>query len=196
MPDSEGDRVRKRPARPPELTDRRAQRTKHALVSAFVSLFFEAPYDRITVGAIARRAEVSRSTFYEHYVDKEDLLSASLRTPLTGLAASVDEGGDARLVRRALEHFWQNRAQARRLLAGGSRRAIARVLAGMVEERLASAAPRVSARTRRVVAVAVAEAQLGTIAAWLRGETGAGVTEVADVIHVLCRGGVRAALGA
>jgi AcrR family transcriptional regulator len=60
------------------VEDRRIQRTREALRSAFMSLLKEREWDQIRVQDICDRANVGRSTFYNHYVDKEGLLSGSL----------------------------------------------------------------------------------------------------------------------
>jgi AcrR family transcriptional regulator len=54
--------------------DRRIERTRRQIKDALVSLMLEKDYDRITVQEIIDRADIGRSTFYAHYVDKEDLL--------------------------------------------------------------------------------------------------------------------------
>lgn len=54
-------------------TDRRVLRTRDTLGDALVKLIHEKPFDDITVQEILDRAGVSRSTFYEHYRDKDDL---------------------------------------------------------------------------------------------------------------------------
>jgi AcrR family transcriptional regulator len=165
--------------------DARIERTRAAVAGAFVSLFFERPYDRITVGAIVARAKVGRSTFYEHFVDKEDVLAATIRRPFLALAACAEREALPAVV-GALEHFAQNGNQARMVFAGESRRAIGRVLASMIEERLVTK----GAAERKVAAIAIAEAQLGVIGAWLRGETGASAAETARVIHRIARAAV------
>ena len=58
--------------------DRRATRTRRALLNAFVGLILERRYDEITVAAIIARADVGRSTFYEHFRSKDDLLHESM----------------------------------------------------------------------------------------------------------------------
>jgi len=54
--------------------DRRVQRTRHALHGALMEIILEKRYDKITVQDIIDRADVGRSTFYAHFLDKDDLL--------------------------------------------------------------------------------------------------------------------------
>ena len=57
-----------------EKQDRRTRRTRQLLRGAFVALLKEKRYEDVSVQDIIERADVARSTFYVHYVDKEDLL--------------------------------------------------------------------------------------------------------------------------
>jgi len=54
--------------------DRRVQKSRQAIRDAFVALMKEKDFDHITVQDIAERANVSRKTFYLHFLDKYDLL--------------------------------------------------------------------------------------------------------------------------
>src|SRR5882762_5502953 len=54
-------------------TDRRVVRTRDVLGDALMALIREMPFESITVQHVLDRAGVSRSTFYEHYEDKNDL---------------------------------------------------------------------------------------------------------------------------
>ena len=54
--------------------DRRVQRTRALLLSALLDLIVEQGYDKVTVQDIVDRANVGRSTFYKHYLDKRELL--------------------------------------------------------------------------------------------------------------------------
>ena len=65
-----------------ERADRRIQRTRALLHEALGSLIREKAYDRISVADILSRAKVSRSTFYVHFQDKDDLLTSSMRSLL------------------------------------------------------------------------------------------------------------------
>ncbi|HKZ09146.1 MAG TPA: TetR/AcrR family transcriptional regulator [Rhodanobacteraceae bacterium] len=59
--------------------DRRIERTRRTLHEALGELIQEKAYDRITVTEILDRASVSRSAFYMHFRDKDDLLESCLR---------------------------------------------------------------------------------------------------------------------
>src|SRR5215208_5139040 len=54
--------------------DRRSERTRQLLNAALIELMLEQRYDEITVQDIIDRANIGRSTFYAHFLDKEDLL--------------------------------------------------------------------------------------------------------------------------
>ena len=60
------------------MIDRRVQKTLQALHQALISLILEKGYDAITVQDIIDRANVGRSTFYSHYLGKEQLLQSGL----------------------------------------------------------------------------------------------------------------------
>lgn len=57
--------------------DRRIQRTRRLLQDALAELILEQGYEKVTVQAIIDRADVGRSTFYSHFLDKEDLFLSS-----------------------------------------------------------------------------------------------------------------------
>lgn len=54
-------------------TDRRVRQTRERLQQALIQLIDERGYDAITVQEIVDRADVGRTTFYEHYRSKDDL---------------------------------------------------------------------------------------------------------------------------
>jgi AcrR family transcriptional regulator len=57
-----------------DRTDRRVRRTRKTLQDALIALILEKGYEAITVQDVIDRANVGRSTFYAHFVDKEALL--------------------------------------------------------------------------------------------------------------------------
>lgn len=54
--------------------DRRIKKSQEAIKKAFVEEIIERKFDHVTIQDISDRADVSRGTFYLHYVDKYDLL--------------------------------------------------------------------------------------------------------------------------
>jgi AcrR family transcriptional regulator len=74
--------------------DPRIARTRRSLQEALFELARERPLDDITVGDIAERAEVNRSSFYQHYADKETLLADALDAAADQAEASLPEPVD------------------------------------------------------------------------------------------------------
>ena len=58
-----------------ERTDLRVRRTHALLQKTLIDLIAEKGFDAVTVGDIAERAMVNRSTFYRHYPDKYALVT-------------------------------------------------------------------------------------------------------------------------
>ncbi|MBN9387833.1 MAG: TetR/AcrR family transcriptional regulator [Chloroflexi bacterium] len=56
--------------------DRRVRRSQQLLREALLELILEKPYQDITVQDILDRADVGRSTFYAHFLDKDHLLKS------------------------------------------------------------------------------------------------------------------------
>jgi AcrR family transcriptional regulator len=182
-----GDRNRPTPTR-----DRRTARTRKALLEAFVSLFFARRYDRIKIGDIVTRAGVSRSTFYEHFADKDALLAESLRRPLSLLVNAVATEPDEQGLSGLLAHFWSQQQQARHVFGGSPRRAVGRILAAMLADALR---PRLAKAGSEIpldlVAIALAEALLVAVHTWLGGLTGCDAVTLAVTLRRLVQGATR-----
>ena len=54
--------------------DRRIKKTDKAIRKAFIDLLSGKPFAEITIQDIADKADISRSTFYDHYTDKYQLI--------------------------------------------------------------------------------------------------------------------------
>jgi AcrR family transcriptional regulator len=152
--------------------DRRTERTRAALLSAFVELILSRGYDAVGVGDIIRRANVGRSTFYLHFARKDALLKESLKHPSSALAACALGDATARMLRPLLEHFREQRTLNRVLFEHPVRSVWVKSLAALIERNLApisSAGRRRPPIPRSLLALAVAEMQLGLITHWLNG---------------------------
>lgn len=68
-------------------TDRRIIKTRRAIAEAFWSLMQERDFHDITVNDVASCAQISRTTFYHHYTDKNDWLEQTIRENLQELTA-------------------------------------------------------------------------------------------------------------
>ncbi|RQW10681.1 TetR family transcriptional regulator [Paenibacillus rhizophilus] len=68
--------------------DRRILRTKESINTAFLELFAEKEFDRITINDISERANVNRGTVYLHYMDKYDLLDKCIENHLNQMVRS------------------------------------------------------------------------------------------------------------
>ena len=110
------------PSKPPvtKPLDRRVQRSRDALRGALMELMVELGWDAIEVQMLCERANVGRSTFYQHYPSKEALLQASfsdLREGLmTGTATSAEADGDMPFLPGLLAHVHDAQAVFRALL--------------------------------------------------------------------------------
>lgn len=163
-----------------ENTDRRVRRTKKALLGAFSALVFDRRYDEIQVGDIVDGADIGRSTFYEHYRGKDDLLVQSMSGMLDVLAEAACVNGEVIGLEHILAHFWENRQHARYMLAGPPAEHVfpllSRELANRIEERLRAVE---TALPRRLAAVRSAEGTFALIRAWLSGEAKCNPADIA-----------------
>lgn len=102
--------------------DRRVQRTRQILQQALIELTLEKDYDKITVQNIIDEANVGRSTFYTHYLDKDDLMestAAKLREGLGRHFSISDNVEEAVLPSLALfQHTYQQQHLYKAMLGG------------------------------------------------------------------------------
>lgn len=86
--------------------DRRTRRTREALIHALLDLIEHKHYDQISVQDIAQQANIGRSTFYDHYENKDALLLGGFSYLLDRIVAQIRlEGGE---VVFDTAHFFQH----------------------------------------------------------------------------------------
>lgn len=177
-----------------EAEDRRVQKTRQALIQAFLDLVVERPYDEIKVGDVSELADVGRSTFYQHFENKDDLLRKSLDRAFMQLANILSDDCDPRALEGWAGLFWDSRRTGRVLLSGQTRPFVARALAEMIEPRLAGFGPAPLTSTK-LIAFQLAEAQLALIHAWLTARAAATPAAIAATLIATTRAAARAACG-
>ena len=169
--------------------DRRVERTRQAILGAFRDLLLTRGYDPLSVRDVVETAGVGRSTFYEHFDDKDDLFRESLRPLLSVLADAVGAGRAQQGLVMLLTHFAQNRRLARTTMAGSARLLMSRFLAELIEDRLTAHVTRATPPLVPLPLIAghLAEAQLGLVAAWLTEKTTCSAEAVAHALLVSTR---------
>jgi AcrR family transcriptional regulator len=74
-------------------SDRRIARTRNALGDALIQLMQAQPFESITVQQVLEHAGVSRSTFYAHYRDKDDLFLSDVEEFLELIGTLLTRSG-------------------------------------------------------------------------------------------------------
>jgi AcrR family transcriptional regulator len=70
--------------------DNRIRYTKMRIRSAFYELLQELGYEKVTVTAICKKAEINRATFYKHYLDVPDLVDKLQESAIEKLSEKLD----------------------------------------------------------------------------------------------------------
>jgi len=178
-----------------ETLDRRQQKTRAALHTAFRDLLLEQGYEALRIADVTARANVGRSTFYEHYRTMDDLLRASLRRPFAILAelAAAPMAADAMPALGAqLQHFRDQQQVARLLLGWPTRRVLASSLADLIAARLRAIPLARPVIPVELVARQIAEMHLVLLDSWIAGRP---ALDVQTAMEGLQRG-TRAVVGA
>ena len=103
-----------------DVLDRRVQRTRDALREAMMALMTENGWDGIDVQTLCERANIGRSTFYQHYDNKEALLKANFAALRDGLLAdaelSVRQSGKLGFTSGLIAHVYEQQDVFRALI--------------------------------------------------------------------------------
>lgn len=154
----------------PQSDDPRTERTRASLLATFNGLVLERPYDELGVSEVARRAGVGRSTFYEHFRDKHELLRSAVGIILRPLAEAAGPNARASAIGFVIEHVRDHREATLGMLTGDGREAIEASLHALLLQRLAANAPPGSAGGRLpndLLAAQLTHLQLGLLRGWL-----------------------------
>lgn len=187
-----------------QKTDRRVQRTRQMLHEALISLILEKGYDRITVQDIVDKANVGRSTFYDHFQDKDDLLISDLREFHDFLDQGTEyEASDNSLLSslHVFRHAQQNHRLYKALLGGEGINLVLSASKKQLSDEVLLRLDKLSAcgRLNRVPPVVVANhlsgSLLNLLTWWLDNDMPYSPEEMEEMYQLLVKPGVDSNLG-
>ncbi|MGY4397490.1 AcrR family transcriptional regulator [Sphingomonas sp. UYAg733] len=149
------------------------RRTRTAIIGAFTRLLFTRRYETIRTAHLIAEADIGRSTFYEHFRNKDDVLVAVIDPIFGPLADAATGRGNMARLRMMLDHMWQQRALARVIFDPDRLPKLQRRLAAMIDERLEGVS---ATMPHALIATAAAAGQLAMLRMWLVGEVACPVT--------------------
>lgn len=119
-----------------DKVDRRIRRTHKLLAEALVALAQQHGYDEVTIRDITDYADISYSTFFRHYADKDALLLDMIQSTVVELRNMIGDQQPSQVGGQLLfDHIEQNQALYRTLLGGFNSSAIVqRIEALMIGE--------------------------------------------------------------
>lgn len=163
---------------------RRLSSTETAITDAFHALALGKRYEAIRVVDIISHAGVGKSTFYEHFSGKDDVLLSAMQPILLTLATAASGRAARSYVRPVIEHLWERRSVARPIIDSTA--------ASILQRRLADAIARHGGRwagagDTPLFAVGIAAAQLSMLRCWLAGHVTATVDMMTDQLIACSR---------
>jgi len=184
--------------------DRRIRRTRDRLGDALINLILQKPFETVTVQEVLDRAEVSRSTFYMHYRNKEDLFLSDVDEFWEGMATALSRRGEAsdRLaaVRELFGHIIEMPHLSRAMAASARMHDVFELAEGHfargIEQRLAtsSRACGISLECRAPVAHALAGSLVSLLSWWIRRGMRESPARMDELYHSMAWTGVNSAI--
>ncbi len=94
-------------APPLPLVERKRRQARQRIIQAAEELFLARGFDDVSVGDIAERAEVGRTTFFRHFSDKQEVVFAKEQELLETIAAAgqADDTAAPRSATEAVEQL-------------------------------------------------------------------------------------------
>jgi len=186
-----------------QAKDRRSERTHQALLDAFLSLLFARKYSQIRISDVIDHAKVARSTFYDHFTSKDDILMHSMAGIYATLADIVTKNANPESTTILLDHLWENRSLARELMKGptaafGPNHG-PRHLAQAIEERLKTHYGQTELEPHVPLSLAATLVAAGTMAVlrdWLTGKAACTSAALAKALHAGTLAGTAAFISA
>ena len=186
--------------RKPGKLDRRVLRTRNALGDAIVSLLQEKPFDSITVQQVLDRAKVSRSTFYTHYRDTNDLFLSDAEDFWEMMSSSLskrrEKSNRVAPVRELFEHVADWRGFYNAMVASGKAGDVLELGQGYFARSIATRLAELpltrplSAARRAALGHAYSGAMFSLLGWWLSRDTGNTATQMDEMFHRIVWAGI------
>jgi AcrR family transcriptional regulator len=153
-----------------EKQDRRTKRTHKLLADALITLALQHGYDKVSISDITKQADVSYSTFFRNFDDKDQLLMSLMRSVIDELRELITDEQDADTTGVVLfQHVARHDTLYQVLLGGLYSSAIAQqaqeIVAEQVKQQLKLSA--VNAVPMDIAANHIAASTLGMVRWWL-----------------------------
>jgi AcrR family transcriptional regulator len=182
-------------------SDRRIVRTRDKLGDALIELMQEQPFEAITVQEVLDRAKVSRSTFYSHYRDKNDLFLSDVEEFLERLGTLLTRRGAPvnRLfpLEELFSHVAESASVTDAINAAGKGPDVRELAIGcfarLIEKRLILAGVTMPAVDLQATAHSLAGSVFSLLEWWLRDCRAATPKHLDAHFHHMAWGGLRAA---
>ena len=162
--------------------DRRVKRTKALIFEAFFEMVQSSRYDELKTIHIIEKSGVGKSTFYEHFNGKDDVLSQSLEHPMSVLAMALVGDGDEENIKWVLNHFWERRLFARLILQHPTLTVVDNCLRDII---ISNSAGRASSNQIYAQACFLSSGFLSLLAEWLTGKIKFSVDDMLEMINML-----------
>lgn len=170
--------------------DPRIARTRRALRQALIELARHRDVEEISVADITEGAGVNRSTFYQHYEDKSDLLADVLDVITADLMTQVS--GDLgpqeayEVLARYMQHVQDNITLYRQIFSDAVAAGVPTRIRGRLEDLLLTRTDRsedlIAGLPPRIAAASITGSAVAIIATWVRSEEPVGAEVVAGWI--------------
>jgi AcrR family transcriptional regulator len=168
----------------PANIPKRSEKTQRQIKSAFTRLVFANGFENVSVLEVVAEAKVARSTFYEHFSGKEDLLRAAMANLFEVMAECVQSDTQPAELNRVLGHLWENRRLTDAIFSGAPRVILARAHGERIETHLRDMNQgKPLALSYRLAAIHLAEGQMALVENWLRGRAYCETTKLAHALH-------------
>ena len=175
--------------------DQRVRRTRDRLGDALMALLIEKPFDDITVQDVIARAGVSRSTFYTHYRDKNDLFLSDAEEFFEMMATALSRRGEksdrVAPVRELFAHIAEVRPFYEALIASGRSHDLIQLGQGHfargIEQRFRelTRAATIPPQQRSAVAHALAGSMFSLLTWWIHHNMASSADEMDRLFHEL-----------